>query len=179
MRKDRKPTSPPKNVSPRQLRSFTTAAANSTLSVAFQKPSETSQEQIDRPQKAQKRKHAAEDESSQKRLRKDPPSVLVPAAASQDPVGVWQTKGKKRPYDAEDKHSYKRRRGSVPESQLSEENLKKLERDLKKLRRGMPNEMDPGVAVLDRVRKRAPSRQASFSDLNQDTVSLRSQKSTV
>ncbi len=172
MRKDRKPTSPPKNASLRQLRSSTTAAANSTPSEAFQKL-------IDRPRKAQKRKHAAEDEHSQKRLRKDPPSASVPAAASQDLVGVWQTRGKKRPYDSKDKHSYKRRRGSVPESQLSEENLKKLERDLEQLERGTPNEMDPGVTVLDRVRKRAPSRQASFSDLNQDTASQRSQKSSV
>jgi len=179
MRKDRKPTSPPKNASPRQLRSSTTAAANSTPSEAFQEPSETSQELIDRPRKAQKRKHAAEDEHSQKRLRKDPPSASVPAAASQDLVGVWQTRGKKRPYDSEDKHSYKRRRGFVPESQLSEENLKKLESDLEKLERGTPDEMDPGVTVPDRVRKRAPSRQASFSDLNQDTASLRSQKSSV
>ena len=67
----------------------------------------------------------------------------------------------------------------MPESQLSEENLKKLERDLGKLERGTPDEMDLGVAVSDRVRKRAPSRQASFSDLNQDTASLRSQKSSV
>lgn len=179
MRKDRKPTSPPKNASLRQLRSSTTAAANSTPSEAFQKPSETSQELIDRPRKAQKRKHAAEDEHSQKRLRKAPPSASVPAAASQDLVGVWQTRGKKRPYDSKDKHSYKRRRGSVPESQLSEENLKKLERDLEKLEKGTPDEMDPGVTVPGRVRKRAPSRQASFSDLNQDTASLRSQKSSV
>ena len=179
MRKDRKPTSPPKNASPGQLRSSTTAAAYSTPSEALQKPSETSQELIDRPRKAQKRKHAAEDEHSQKRLRKDPPSPSVPAAASQDLVGVWQTRGKKRPYDSEDKDSYKRRRGSVSESQLSEENLKKLERDLEKLERETLDEMDPGVTVLDRVRKRAPSRQASFSDLNQDTASLRSQKSSV
>jgi len=67
----------------------------------------------------------------------------------------------------------------VPESQLSEENLKKLERDLEKLEKGTPDEMDPGVTVPGRVRKRAPSRQASFSDLNQDTASLRSQKSSV
>ena len=179
MRKDRKPTSPPKNASPRQLRSSSTATANPTPSEAFQKPSETSQELIDRPRKAQKRKHAAEDKHSQKRLRKDSSSATVPAAASQDLVGVWQTRGKKRPYDSEDKHSYKRRRGSVPESQLSEENLKKLERDLEKLERGTPNEMDPGVAVPGRVRKRAPSRQASFSDQNQHTPSLRSQKSSV
>lgn len=179
MRKDRKPTSPPKNASPRQLRSSTTAAAYSTPSEAFQKPSETSQELIDRARKAQKRKHAVEDEHSQTPLRKTPPSASVPAAASQDLVGVWQTRGKKRPYDSEDKHSYKRPRGSVPESQLSEENLKKLERDLEKLKRGMPDEMDPGGTVPDRGRKRAPSRQASFSDLNQDTASLRSQKSSV
>lgn len=179
MRKDRKPTSPPKNASPRQLRSSTIAAANSTLSEAFQKPSETSQELIDRPRKAQKRKHAAEDGHSQKRLRKDSPFASVPTAASQDLVGVWQTRGEKRSYDSEDKHSYKRRRGSVPESQLSEENLKKLERDLKKLERGPSDEMEPGVTIRDRVRKRAPSRQASFSDLNQDTASLRSQKSSV
>ncbi|KAL8964926.1 MAG: hypothetical protein Q9197_006743 [Variospora fuerteventurae] len=179
MRKDRKPTCPPKSASPRQLRSSTIAAANSPLSEAFQKPSETSQELIDRPRKAQKRKHAAEDGRSQKRLRKDSPFASVPTAASQDLVGVWQTRGEKRSYDSEDKHSYKRRRGSVPESQLSEENLKKLERDLEKLERGTSDEMEPGVTIRDRVRKRAPSRQASFSDLNQDTASLRSQKSSV
>jgi hypothetical protein len=179
MRKDRKPTSPLENASPRQLPSSTTEAANSIPFEAFQNPSETSQELIDRPRKAQKPKHAAEDEHSQKRLRKDLPSASVPAAASQDLVGVWQSRGEKRPYDYEDKHSYKRRRGSVPESQLSEKNLKKLERELEKLERGMPDEMDPGVTVPDRVRKRALSRQASFSDLNQGTASLRSQKSSV
>ena len=179
MRKDRKPTSPPKNANPRQLRSSTTAAANSTPFEAFQKHSQTSQELIDRPRKAQKRKHAAEDEHSQKRLRKDPPSILVPAATSQDLVGVWQTRGKKRPHDSEDKHSYKRRRGSVPESQLSEENLKKLERDLEQLERETPDKMDPGVTVPNRVRKRASSRQTNFSDLNQDTASQRSQKLSV
>ena len=176
MRKDRKPTSPPKNASPRQLRSSTIAAANSTLSEAFQKPSEISQELINRPRKAQKQKHAAEDGHSQKRLRKDSPFASVPTAASQDLVGVSQIRGKKRSYDSEDKHSNKRRRGSVPESQLSEENLKKLERDLE---RGTSDEMEPGVTIRERVRKRAPSRQASFSDLNQDTASLRSQKSSV
>lgn len=62
--------------------------------------------------------------------------------------------------------------GSVPESQLSEENLKKLERETL-------NEMDRSVAVSDRVRKRALSRQASFSELSQDTASQRSQKSSV
>ena len=165
MRRHRKPTFPPQNASPRRLRSSTTAAAKSA---AFRRPSKNSQELIDRLRKAQKRKHAAEDEHSQQRLRKDIPSVLIPAAASQDLVGVWQTNGKKRRHDSEDKHSYKRRRESVPESQLSEDNLKKLER-----------EMDPGVTVPDRVRKRAPSRQTSFSDLNQDTASQRSQKLSV
>lgn len=176
MRRHRKPASLPKNASPRRLRSSTTAAAKSA---AFRRPSENFQELIDRPRKALKRKYAAEDEHSQKRLRKDPPSVSVPAAASQDLVGVWQTKGKRRRHDFEDKPSYKRRRGSVSESQLSEDNLKKLERDLEQLERETPKEMDPGVTVLDRVRKRAPSRQTSFSDLNQDTASQRSQKSSV
>ncbi len=179
MRKDRKPTSPPKNASPRHLRSSTIAAANSTLSEGFQKPSENSQELFDRPRKPQKRKHAAEDGHSQKRLRKDSPFASVPTATSQDLVGVWQTRGKKRSHDSEDKHSYKRRRGSVLESLLSEENLKKLERDLEKLEMGTPDKMDPGFTVLDRVRKRAPSRQACFSDLHQDTASLRSQKLSV
>ena len=179
MRKDRKPTSPPKNASPRQLRSSTIAAANSTPSEAFQKSSVTSQELIDRPRKAQKRKHAAADEHPQKRPRKDPPSASVPAAASQDLISVCQIRGNKRLYDSEVKHSYKRRRGSVPQFQLSKENLKKLERDLERLEGETPNELEHGVTVLDRVRKRAPSRQASFSDLNQDTASLRSQKSFV
>ena len=171
-----KPTSPPKNASPRRLRSSTTAAAKSA---AFQKPSLNSQELIDRPRKAQKRKHAAEDEHSQKRLRKDPPSVLVPAAASQDLVGVWQTKGKKRRHESEDEHSYKRRRESVP-SQLSKENLKKLERDLEQLEREMPQEMDSVVIVPARGQKRGPSRQQSLSDLNQNTAASQlTQKSSV
>ncbi|KAI4209464.1 MAG: hypothetical protein LQ351_007595 [Letrouitia transgressa] len=139
------------------------AAANSSSS-------EASQTLSDPRRKAQKRKHAAEDEHSQKRLRKDPPSALVPAAASQDLVGVWQARGKKRPYDSSYKHLDRRRRGSVPEFQLSEENLKKLERETPM--------MDPIFIAPDRVRKRAPSRQASFSDLNQDTASLPSQKSS-
>ena len=176
MRKYRKSTSPPKNDSPRQLRFSTIAAANSTLSEAFQKASETSKELIDRPRKAQKRKHAAEDEHSQQRLRKDSPSASTPTATSQDLVGVWQSD--KRSYSSEDKHSYKRRSDSVPESQLSEENLKKLERVLEKLESGTSDEMEPGVTIRDRVRKRAPSRQASSSYLNQDTAS-RSQKSSV
>ena len=67
----------------------------------------------------------------------------------------------------------------MPESQLSEQNLEKPERDLEKLKRGTSDKMDSGVTVLDRVRKRAPSRQASYSDLNQETASLRSQKSFV
>ena len=179
MRKDRKHASPSKNPSPRRLRSSTIVASNPTPPKAFQKLAKTPQQSIDRPRKAQKRKHAAENEYSQKRLRKDPPPASAPAAASRDLVGVWQTSGKKRQCELEDKQLHKRRRGSVPESQLSEENLKKLERDLKKFEKGTPNEMDPSVPVLDRVRKRAPSRQASFSDLNQDTASLRSQKSSV
>ena len=103
---------------------------------------------------------------------KDPPSASVPIAASQDLISVWQTRGEKRPHDFEDKRSYKRHRGSVLEFQLSEENLRKLERETS-------NEMDPSVTVSDRVRKRAPSRQASSSELNQDTESLRSPKASV
>ena len=178
MRKDRKLTSPPKNANPRQLRSSTTAATNCTPSKALQKLSKTSQEPIDRPRKAQKRRHAADDEHLQKRLRKNSPSESVLSPPSQNLVGIWQTGGKKRPYSPEDKRSFKRRRRSVPESQLSEENLKKLERDLEQSERGTPNKMDPGVTFPNRVRKRAPSRQASSSDLNQDTVSQRSQKSS-
>ncbi|KAL8942975.1 MAG: hypothetical protein Q9211_001176 [Gyalolechia sp. 1 TL-2023] len=178
MRKDSKPTSPPKSASPRQLRSSKTAPADSIPSQAFQKPFIISRESTNRPRRAKKRKSAAEDRYSRKRSRRDPPSPSVPAAASQDLVGVWKTRGKKRPYESEDKHSCKRRRGSVPESQLSEENLKKLGRDLEKLEKERPREMDPAI-VADRVRKRAPSRQASVSDLNQDTSSVRSQKSSV
>lgn len=176
MRKDRKPTFPPEQAIPRQLRSSVTAAANSTPSEAFQKPSETL---IENPRKAQKRKHAVEEGHRQKRQRKDSPSASVPAAASRDLVCDWQTRGEGRPYGSEDKHSDKRRRRSVPTSQLSQKNLKKLERVWEKLGRGTPNEMDPGVAVSDRMRKRAPSRQASLSDITQDTASLRSQKSSV
>ena len=96
MRKDQKPAFPPKNINLRQLRSSTTAAAKSTPSKTSQKSSKTSQEVNHRPQKAQKRKHAAEDEHSHKRLRKDRSAVSVPAAPSQDPVTAWQT-GKEKP----------------------------------------------------------------------------------
>ena len=178
MRKDGKLTSPPKNTNPRQLRSSTTAATNCTPSEAFQNLSQTSQESIDRPRKAQKRRRAADDEHLEKRLRKESPSKSVLSPPSQDLVSIWQTGGKKRSYSPEDSHSCKRRRRSVPASQLSEENLKKLERDLEQLERGTPNKMDPSITFSDRVRKRAPSRQASFSDLNQDTVTQRSQKSS-
>ena len=178
MRKDRKLTPPPRNANLRQLRSSTTVATNGTPSEAFQKLSKTSQEPIDRPRKAQKRRHAVDDEHLQKRLRKDSPSESDLLPPSQDLAGIWQTGEEKRPYSPEDKHSPKRRRRSVPESQLSEENLKKLERDLEQLERGTPNKMDPGIIFSDRARKRAPSRQTSSSDLNQDTVSQRSQKSS-
>ena len=173
MRKNQKPTPPAKHTNLRQLRSSTTAAANSTPSKAFQKPSKTSQEEKHRPQKAQKRKRAAEDELSPKRLRRDLKSASVPAAASQDLVEAWQT--------GEEKPSHTRHRESVQQSRLSEKNLKRLERDLKQLERDTPNEMSPGGTV-PKVRKRAPSRQASLSDLNQDTSTQRSQstqKSTV
>ena len=179
MPQDRKPTSPSQNASSRRLRSSIISIANSTPSKAFQKPSKTSHKLIDPPRKAQKRKHAAEHEHSQKRLRKDPPSASVPAAASQDLVSVWQVRGKNRQNDFEDKQLYKQRRKSVLESQLSKESLRKLERDLKKFERGTPDEMDPNVKFPDLVRKRGSSQQASLSDLNQDTASLRSQKSSV
>ncbi len=67
----------------------------------------------------------------------------------------------------------------MSESQLFEENLKKLERDLKNLERRSFDEMKSDVTIRDRVRKRASSRQTSFSNLNQNTTSLRSQKSFV
>ena len=172
--RDCKPTSPSKNAGPRRLHSSTTVAANSTPSQALQTPLKTSHELINHPWKAQKRKYAAENEHSQKRLLIDAPSVSVPAAASQDLISVRQASN-----DFEDKHLHERRRVCVPESQLSEENLKKLERDLQKLDRGTPSDMDSSVIVPDRVLKRGPSRQASLSDLNQDTASLRSQKSSI
>lgn len=179
MQKHCEPPSPPKIASPRRLRSSTTAAANSTPSSAFPKPLETSHELITRLRKAQERNYAAENEHSRKRLRKNSPSVSVPSAASQDLIGVWQARGNKRQYDFKDQHVYKRRCGSVLGSQLSEENLKNFERYLQKLEGATPNEMDPNMIVPDRVLKRGPSRQASLSDLNQDTASLRSQKSSV
>lgn len=148
MRKDHRPTSPLNNAGPRQLRPSTAAAANSTPAEAFQEPSKTSQELLDRLWKAQKRKYAAEDEHSQKRPRKNPPYAPALPSASQDFI-----------------------------SELSEDNLKKLQRDLQKLRRGIPDEMDSGGP--NRVHKRASSRQASLSDLNQDTASLDSRKTSV
>ncbi len=88
MRNDRKSTPLSKNVSSRQLRSFIIATVNSTLFETFQKSFEISQELIDRSRKAQKRKHAVEDEHSQKRLRKDSSFVLILTAISQDLVDV-------------------------------------------------------------------------------------------
>ena len=179
MQKGRKHTFPPKNANSRQLRSSTTVATKHTSPEAFQKASELSQNLTDRPQKAQKRQQVARDEQSQKRLRKAPPSTPISAAASQNPVGVSQTRGEEQPYDSEDKRSCKQRPGSVPESQLSKENLKKLEEELETLERGTLSEMDPAVTIPDRGRKRAPSRQASSSDLYQDTASLPTQKPSV
>ncbi len=62
--------------------------------------------------------------------------------------------------------------------QLSEENLEKLQQGLGKPERKTSNNMGSTVATSEGGRKRAPSRQASLSDLNQDTASVRSQKST-
>ena len=84
-------------------------------------------------------------------------------------------KGSKGPYDSEEEHSNKQRRGSVSESRLSKKNLKRLQRDLEGLERRKPEEMDP----LAQAQERTPSRQTSSSDLNQDTASVRSQKSAV
>ena len=180
VQKDHKPTtSPLSNTRSRELTSSTAAAAKSTPSDASQRPIEPSQKSSGHPRKAQKRENTAEDDHSQKRLRKDSPSASLSATNSQDRVDVWQCRGKERPPSSEDRHSYKRRRGSVLESQLSEENLKKLERGLEKFERGTPSEMDSGVTVPYRVRKRTPSRQASSSDLNQATASQRSQESSV
>ena len=153
-------TSRPENASPQQICSPTTAAAKSTQTEAFHS-FETSGNLIDHTGK------------EPKRLGKDP------AAASNDQVGVWQSLGKKRLNNTEGKSLCKRRRRSIPDSQLSEQNLKKLERDLEKLKKVTPNEMDPSVTIPDRLRKRAPSRQSSFSDLNQETASVYSQKSSV
>ena len=177
--KVRKPLSPPKNASPRRLRSAPTAAAESPLSETFQKPSKTFQELIDRPRKAQKRKTITEDEHSQKRLRKYLPSVSLTSAVSQDSVSIWHAREEARQHDPEDKDFYNRCQGSVPEPQLSEDNLKELERDLEYLERDSPYEMDPGIIALNRVRKRTPSQRTSVSDLNKDTASQRSQKSSV
>ena len=99
--------------------------------------------------------------------------------ASGDEVGVGQTKGQKRPYDSEEEHSSKRSQGSVSKSQLSKKNLKRLQRDLEKRKRNTPEEIDPFVTIPAWAPKRTPSRQTSSSDLNQDTASVRSQKSAV
>lgn len=67
----------------------------------------------------------------------------------------------------------------MADTQLSEENLKKLQRGLEKFERETFNQMGSTVTTSDRGRKRAPSRQASLSDLIQDTASVRSQKSSL
>lgn len=143
-----KPPSPLENTQPRQLRSFATAAA------ALQKSSTPSREMIARPlTRAQKRKYESEDEHPRKRSRGDLPSASRPAA------------------DPENERLDNRRRGSEPASQLTEENLKKLERETS-------SNMDSTVTPSGRTRKRGLSREASSSDLNSDIVSVPSQKSS-
>ena len=168
MRRARRSTSPMKTASPRPC-SSTTAAADTTLSEPVRRPSETSQELIDGIGEVQKRELAPEGVTFN----------AIPSVAFGDPVGVWPTKGQKRPFDSEGEHSSKRRRPSESESRLSKKNLKRLQRDLERLERRTPEEMDPSVTAPSRAKKRTASRQPSSSDLNQDTASVRSQKSAV
>ncbi|MCJ1338860.1 hypothetical protein MMC09_004149 [Bachmanniomyces sp. S44760] len=156
MRKPCEPmsSSPIRDASPRELRS---SAADCTL--------------------AESLLQSSKDKHSQVLLRKDTPSRSTHTAASQDLVDVWQARGRKRRCDSGDQQSNKRRQESVTKSQLSRHNLRKLEIYLEELESGPLDEMDPDCAV--RIRKRALSRQASLSDLNPDTASLRSQNSSI
>ncbi len=146
MRKIRKPTSSTKNAPARQLRSSVTAFVSSNPLEESPNPLKISREQSNRLRNPEKREYPAGDEYSPE-LRKDLPSALVRIPASQDSVDVWQTRGKKRRRDSEERHPYKRYRGSLPKSQLSEDNLKKLGRDLENLEGRPPDEMDPGSTV--------------------------------
>lgn len=203
MQNYRKPT-PSKPTRSRQIRSLAATAAISTLIQASSKPSAPIQELNGRPRtrtQTRKRTNEDEDEHSQKRLRIDPPSALaaprelvdisqtlenkqrrdpqfssIPAATSLDLASVSKTRGNKRlPDNDEDEPSNKQRQQSDTGSCLSEENLRKLQSQLKQ-----SQEMEPAVTPADRVRKRdAVTRQPSISDLNPETAtaSVRSQKS--
>lgn len=67
--------------------------------------------------------------------------------------------------DSEDECLDEECRGSVPVSQLSEENLKRLLRGLENLERQGSNRVSSVATTSDRGRNRAPSRQPSSSDL--------------
>lgn len=146
--KDSKPPSPLNSTQPQQSPSFDTAAT------ALPKSPKPSRELIARPStRARKRKQEADDEHSQKRSRRDSLWGSNPAAES-----------KNEPLD-------NRRSGSKPASQLTEENLKMLERETS-------SKIGSTIASSSRKGKRRLSRQASFSDLISNTLSVPSQKSS-
>lgn len=160
----------------RQNRSRAATAANCPAFQTCSKPSAPSQELETAPRtRAQKRKFTDENEDSQKRPRRDPSSALTPAKVPQEPVRVFQTlrnrQGNKRQYDFEDEPTGRRRRPSVTQTLLSEKNLKKLESEMAKSRK-----IEHIATPSERARKRGPSGQASFSDL-QSAASTRSLKS--
>ena len=93
----RKSTSPTKTASPRQSCSSITAAADTTLSEAVRKPSETSQELIDGPGEPQTREDAPEGLAS----------TSIASLAPGDLVGVCQKKAHERPYGSEEERSNK------------------------------------------------------------------------
>ena len=120
-----------------------------------------------------KRKFASPTQGK-KRPRKDRQSTSMPASASLDSASVPETRAK-RLRSAEDKPPHEQRQWSETGSLLSEENLKKLQSQLKQ-----PKVMGPAATAADRIRKRGTvMRQYSFSDLNPETAttSVRSQKS--
>ena len=72
----------------------------------------------------------------------------------------------------------------MPAPQLSKKNLKRLQKDLKAIESGIPNEMDPSATVQNQMPQTDPSQQVSLSDLyqtdtNPNTTLRRSPKSSV
>ena len=158
------------------INSFCTAFTKTLPSKPFQELPQTSQELIEGPRKALKRRHSAGDEPSSKRSQRDASALT---AFSPDTVGTCQTRENDWQFHLKDKQSPKRCEGSVTESKLSQENLERHNRAWENRGRGTSNEMDQTDTISDRVRKRTLSRQASSSYLNQDTASSRSRMSAV
>lgn len=168
-----------KDILPEPGRSSITTDAIAAPVEAFQKSFAPSQELIARPwTRAQKRKRAIEDEHSQKRLREDPPSVSLSAVATQDLIGISQARGRKPPHGSKNKRSRERRQRLVqgPKLPLNKENLRKLQSLTES---DVLNKMSSTGTNSDRTRKRAPSQRTSASEINQDSASLRSQKSAI